>query len=45
MELGRENAKIADIKITEVQDKFSKAKISFGGTVADVAKGDLILEK
>jgi len=44
MELGRENEKIADIKITEVQDKFSKAKVS-GAASTEIAKGDLVLEK
>ncbi len=43
MELGRENEKIADIKITSVQDKFSKAEV-LGSPQDEIAKGDLILE-
>ncbi len=41
MELGRESKKIGEIKITEVQDKFSKAAMLFGN-IADVGKGDLV---
>lgn len=43
IELGRENTKIADIKITEVQDKFSKATVE-GFAQMPIEKGDLVLE-
>jgi len=44
MELGKETKQIASIKITEVQDKFSKANIE-QGDINTISKGDLILEK
>ncbi|MFC1704616.1 CsgG/HfaB family protein [Candidatus Omnitrophota bacterium] len=43
IELGKENTKIGDIKITEVQEKFSKA-VADGPCAMEVAKGDLVLE-
>lgn len=43
IELGKENTKIGDIKITEVQDKFSKAALE-GQCSMEIAKGDLVLE-
>ncbi len=43
MELGKESAKIGDIKITEVQDKFSKAELS-PTCAMEIMKGDLITE-
>jgi len=43
MDLGSEDTKVAEIKITEVQEKFSKATATFGS--ADViGKGDLVLQ-
>ncbi|MCP4652193.1 MAG: hypothetical protein GY858_02260 [Candidatus Omnitrophica bacterium] len=42
MELGADKKKIADISITEVQDKFSKAKTS--ASSVEILRGDLILE-
>jgi len=44
IELGKENQKIADIKIKDVQEKFSKADI-LGESKLEINKGDLILEK
>ncbi len=44
MELGRENTKLGQIKITEVQDKFSKSMIADGAQF-EVSKGDLVSEK
>ena len=43
MELGKESEKIASIKITSVQDKFSKAEL-VGKASKDVEKGDPVLE-
>ncbi|MFC1594451.1 CsgG/HfaB family protein [Candidatus Omnitrophota bacterium] len=43
IELGKENTKIGDIKVVEVQEKFSKAEL-LGQCSMDIAKGDLILE-
>ena len=43
MELGKENKKLGQIRITEVQEKFSKA---IGGALnGEVSKGDLVSEK
>lgn len=44
MELGRENKKLGQIKVSEVQEKFSKAA-AVGTLAGDVNKGDLVLEK
>ena len=43
VELGRENKKIADIKVFEVQEKFAKAKVE-GIAQLPVSKGDLVLQ-
>ena len=43
MELGKENNKLGQIRITEVQEKFSKAITGAG--VGEVSKGDLVSEK
>ena len=42
MELGKESEKIADIKITSVQDKFSKATAD-GRVTKEIQKGDPVL--
>ena len=42
IELGKDCTKIADVSITEVQEKFSKAKID--SSTSEIAKGDLVLE-
>jgi len=44
MDLGSETQKIADIRIKEVKEKFSKAEI-IGEAQIEIAKGDLIQEK
>jgi curli biogenesis system outer membrane secretion channel CsgG len=41
MDLGSEATKVADIKVTDVQEKFSKAEVT-GGKIEDVAKGDIV---
>lgn len=43
VELGKENTKIGAIKITEVQEKFSKAE-PFGPIQGTIEKGDLLLQ-
>ncbi len=43
IELGRENTKIAEIRVTEVQEKFAKADI-VGTPEKEIEKGDLVLE-
>ncbi len=43
MELGREKQKIADIKVVEVQEKFSKADI-LGTPKIPIERGDLVIE-
>ena len=43
MELGKESAKIATIKITSVQDKFSKAS-AVGRIIKEIQKGDPVLQ-
>ena len=43
MELGREREFIGQIKITEVEDKFSKAR-NVGASAVAIAKGDLITQ-
>ena len=43
MDLGSDTTKIADIKITEVQDKFSKAQI-VGTPSKAIEKGDIVKE-
>ncbi|MFA5316081.1 MAG: CsgG/HfaB family protein [Dehalococcoidales bacterium] len=44
MELGRENKKLGQIQITEVQEKFSKA-IPVSTLAGEASKGDLVAEK
>lgn len=41
MNLGSERTKIADIKVSDVQDKFSKAQVA-SGKVEEIAKGDIV---
>lgn len=41
MNLGSEKTKIADIKISDVQEKFSKAQIT-NGKIEDIAKGNIV---
>ncbi|HOW35190.1 MAG TPA: CsgG/HfaB family protein [Candidatus Omnitrophota bacterium] len=43
MNLGSERTKIADIKISEVQEKFSKAQIT-SGKAEEISKGDIVQE-
>ena len=43
VELGKETAKLGDIKINEVQEKFSKASV-IGSANQEIQKGDLVLE-
>lgn len=43
MNLGSEKTKIADIKISDVQEKFSKAQVT-SGKIEDIAKGNIIQE-
>ena len=43
IELGRDSRKIAEIKIMEVQDKFSKARV-LGVIQVPIEKGDVVLE-
>lgn len=43
MNLGSEKTKSADIKVIDVQEKFSKAQIT-NGKVEDIAKGDVVQE-
>ena len=43
IDLGSDAKKIADISITEVQEKFSKADA--GSAAGDIERGDLVLEK
>ena len=43
MNLGSESDKIGEIKVTEVEEKFAKAKIN-GPVSQEIEKGDLILE-
>ena len=43
MNLGSEKTKIADIKISDVQDKFSKAQVT-SGKIEEIAKGNIIQE-
>lgn len=43
VELGREDEKIADIKVFEVQEKFAKAKVE-GVPQLPISKGDLVLQ-
>jgi curli biogenesis system outer membrane secretion channel CsgG len=45
IELGKEKTKIAEVEITEVQEKFSKAKIIEGPYSGEILKGDLVLER
>ncbi|MBF0386023.1 MAG: hypothetical protein HQL27_09170 [Candidatus Omnitrophica bacterium] len=44
MELGKETAKIGEVSIAEVQEKFSKGKAAGSGQ-GNFAKGDLVQEK
>jgi len=44
MSLGSENKKLGQIKIVEVQEKFSKAN-PVGSLAGDVSKGDMVSEK
>ncbi|MDP2653083.1 MAG: CsgG/HfaB family protein [Candidatus Omnitrophota bacterium] len=41
MNLGSERTKVADIKISDVQDKFSKAQI-VSGKAEEIGKGDIV---
>lgn len=41
MNLGSENTKTGDIKISEVQDKFSKAQVT-SGKIESMGKGDIV---
>lgn len=43
MNLGSEKTKIADIKISDVQDKFSKAQVT-SGKIEGIAKGNIVQE-
>lgn len=43
MDLGSENKKVADIKITDVQEKFSKAEVT-SGKLEEISKGDIVQE-
>ena len=43
MNLGSEKTKIADIKIGEVQEKFSKAQVT-SGKAEEISKGDIVQE-
>jgi len=43
MNLGSDAEKIASIEISEVKDKFSKAKV-ISGNLEDISKGDLVKE-
>jgi len=43
MELGRDSSRIADIKITEVKEKFSKARV-LGAAQMPIGKGDVVQE-
>lgn len=42
MNLGSESEKIGEVKVTQVQDKFSKAQ-ALGGLAVEIMKGDLVL--
>jgi len=44
IDLGAEKTKIADISITEVQPKFSKAKVTMQAADTAIQKADLVLE-
>ncbi len=44
MQLGSENKKLGQIKVTEVQEKFSKAT-PIGNLAGNISKGDVVLEK
>lgn len=41
MDLGSDKTKVGEIKISEVQDKFSKANV-IGGKIEDISKGDIV---
>jgi len=43
IDLGSDRTKISEIEITEVQEKFSKAKVA-GSLEGEILKGDLVLE-
>jgi len=43
MNLGSEKTKIADIKVSDVQEKFSKAQVT-SGKIEDIGKGNIIQE-
>jgi curli biogenesis system outer membrane secretion channel CsgG len=43
MNLGSEKTKIADIKITDVQEKFSKAQVT-DGKIEDIVAGNIVQE-
>ena len=41
MNLGSEQKKVADVKVNDVQEKFSKAEVT-SGKVEDIGKGDIV---
>ncbi len=43
MNLGSEKTKVADVKVNDVQEKFSKAQVT-GGKIEGIAKGDIVQE-